>query len=297
MKLTLPILLLLLSSGAFSQLKKIDRSTNNLIGPVKSTTTVYHRAEEKFGDLTKQFVQMTETEEYNKDGLLTSSKLVIGSSVTKTTYKYDRSNNLIEKKEDEDGDVTLMQAIYNAEGKETELNTFDKKGALETKLKKKYNEQGQLITASLYNGDGTLREKETFSYDEKKQLKEKSTSNEKGEEKKLSKYKFNEKGLLLEEIAFTYGELISFVYYVNKYDDKDRLVLKKKSLPDNQSFEDTKIEYDLQGNVINEFTNAGNYQKDKYTYDSRNNWITSLREWSYLKNNRKYIIERTVKYY
>jgi hypothetical protein len=297
MKLIAPVLLLALSISATAQLKKIDRSTNNLQGPVKSTTTVYHRAEEKFGELTKQFVQMTETEEYNKEGLLTSSKLVIGSSITKTTYKYDKANNLIEKKEDEGGDITLMQAIYNADGKEVELNTFDNKGVLETKLKKKYDEQGQLITANLYNGDGTLREKETFVYDEQKQLKEKTTSNAKGAEKKMSSYKFNGKGLLLEEIAFTYEELISFVYYINEYDDKDRVILKKKSLPDNENFEDTKIEYDPYGNIINEFTNSENYQKDKYTYDSRNNWITSLREWYYLKNKRKYIVERTVKYY
>ncbi|MCG2614580.1 hypothetical protein LZZ85_09820 [Terrimonas sp. NA20] len=297
MKLFIPFLLFLLNMTASAQFKKIDRSTNNLQGAVKSITTVYHRAEEKFGELTKQSIQMTETEEYNKDGLLTFSKLVIGSSTTRTTYKYDKANNLIEKKEDEDGEATLVQAIYNADGKEIELNTFDKKGALETKLKKKYNEQGQLITASLYNGDGTLREKETFSYNEKKYLDEKTTSNAKGEEKKMSTYKFSDKGLLLEEITFTYEKLISFVYYVNKYDDKDRVILKKKSLPDGESFEDTKIEYDTFGNITNEFTNADNYQKDKYTYDTRNNWTMSVREWNYFKNKRKYIIERSIKYY
>ncbi|MET0462028.1 MAG: hypothetical protein ABW007_02705, partial [Chitinophagaceae bacterium] len=279
MKLIAPVLVLFLSMSVSAQLKKIDRSTNNLLGPVKSVTTVYHRAEEKFGELTKQFIQMTETEEYNKDGFLTSSKLVIGSSTTKTTYKYDKANNLIEKKEDENGDVTLLQAIYNADGKEIELNTFDQKGALETKLKKKYNDQGDLITASLYNGDGTLREKETFAYNEKKQLDEKTTYDAKGKEKKMSTYKFSDNGLLLEEIAFTYGELISFIYYVNKYDDKGRVILKKKSLPDGESFEDTKIEYDPYGHITNEFTNADNYQKDKYTYDNRNNWITTTREW------------------
>jgi YD repeat-containing protein len=297
MKLINSILLLFLCTTASAQLKKIDRSTNNLQGPVKSVTTVYFRAEEKFGDLTKQFKEMTETEEYNKDGLLTSSKLVAGSSTEKISYKYDKAGNLIERKKDEDGEITTIQAVYNAENKETEVNTFDKTGALETKLKKKYDAQGLLLSANLYNGDGTLREKEIFTYDSNQHVSKKSIVTAEGKERSYILYSYTAKGLLKEEIVFTFDELLSFVYWVYQYDNKDRLILKKKSLPDATNFEDTKIEYDAFGNPINEYTNDKNYQKDKYTYDNRNNWTVSLREWFYLLNKRKYFVERTIKYY
>jgi YD repeat-containing protein len=297
MKQSLFVLFLFLVISTSAQPKKIDRTTNQLQGAVKSTSTVYFRTKEKFGELVKDFKEMSEVEEYNKDGLLTASEISIGkTSVTKTTYKYDNAGNLIEKKEDEDGEVILIQLLYNADGKETEVNTFNGKGALETKLKKKYDERGLLVSAILYNGNGSLREKELFKYNEKKQLSTKDIVDPKGDTTKILEYGYDEEGRLGIEIQLNQGNEISMEGAAYTYDSKGRIATKTR-MPASGDKTTQTLEYDSFGNIIKEFTSTNNYLTDELTYDNRNNWVKMIRTMHYPLLSRKYIVERTVKYY
>ena len=62
--------MLLMAVGTAAQEKKWDRSSENLLGPVKSTHFEFFKAEEKFGDLVKDSKVSSRTNEYNAEGWL-----------------------------------------------------------------------------------------------------------------------------------------------------------------------------------------------------------------------------------
>ena len=296
MKYKLSLIFLLVSITALAQLQKTDLASKNLFGQVKSTTEVYYRAEDKFGELVKDFKEFTQTEEYNKAGLLTESKIVDGSSVLKITYKYDKMNNLIERKEDHDGEVTLTTVVFDTDGKAVEVNNFDAKGKLETKRKNKFNKDGKHESSSLYFGDGSLKEKDVFVY-EAGELAAIETYDPKNLMIRTTMSEWNEKGMLLLEIQMFNnddGELLIRTTELT-YNDKGQIDKKKTSEPSGKVYSE-KMEYDDFGNITHNFTDSKNYEKNVYTYDSRNNWTKQIRTWSSSGFVKKYIVERSIKY-
>lgn len=298
MKQILSVLLILLCIHSSAQVKKTDRTTNNLLGPVKSTHLVYIRGEEKFGELVKSHTEFTLTEEYNKAGLLTTTKLVDGSSVTKTTYKYDKNGNLIEKREDEDGEVITIRLKYDNDGREIELDTYNDKDKLETRLKTKYNSDGNPEMASLYYSSGNLKEETRFIYNEKKQLSEKTSIDADNKMTSASMLEYDEKGrlsIILEmEENGDEDPIIRTSGYT--YNDKGQVSIKDYFLADDTIKKDT-FSYDEFGNVVMHFTDNNNFESDVLTYDNRNNWIKKIRTFNLNGNERKFILERDVKYY
>lgn len=298
MKQILSAILILLFTISSAQVKKTDLSTNNLYGPVKSTKQYYINAEEKFGELVKGKTVSTITEEYNKEGWLTASHLVEGSSVTKTTCKYDKNSNLIEKRIDKNGNVSTTRLKYDSDGREIELDTYNDKDKLETKLKTKYNSDGNPESASLYYGDGSLKEKTFFTYNDKKQLSEKSFYDAEEQPTKTVTMAYDDKERLAIDLEITSDEegLIQMIGKTFEYNDKG-LVAKKIYMNMDGDQQPTEFEYDSFGNIIKDYSGEQNFQTDVHTYDKRNNWIKIIRLFNLLGNERKFIIEREIKYY
>jgi YD repeat-containing protein len=298
MKQILSALVILLCTNSSAQVKKTDRSANNLLGPVRSTHLVYIRAEEKFGELVKSHTEFTLTEEYNKEGLLTAAKLVDGSSVTKTTYKYDKRGNLIEKREDEDDEVTTIRLKYDSDGREIELDTYKDKGKLETRLKTKYNSDGNPESASLYYGDGSLKEKILFTYNDKKQLSEKSFYDAEEQVTKTVMLAYDDNKRLINDVEMVMDEDEKVTVNAKSFEYNEKGQVTKEKYMKSDGYEKAdELEYDSFGNVIKNYSNEQNFQLDVLTYDNRNNWIKTIRRFNLHGNERKFIIEREVKYY
>jgi YD repeat-containing protein len=298
MKQILSALLILLCTISSAQVKKTDRSTNNLFGPVRSTHLVYNRGEEKFGELVKSHTEFTLTEEYNKAGLLTATKLVDGSSVTKTAYKYDKNGNLIEKREDENDEVTTIRLRYDSDGREIELDTYKDKDKLETRLKTKYNSDGNPESASLYYGDGSLKEKTVFTYNDKKQVSEKETYDAEEQVTKTVMLAYDDNKRLMNDVEIVMGEDEKANVNAKSFEYNDKGQVTKEKYMKSDGYEKTEdLEYDSFGNVIKYYSNEQNFQLDVLTYDNRNNWIKTIRTFKQLGNERKFIIEREIKYY
>ena len=123
-KQVLFILLLLFSQYSIAQFpKKIDVENEKLVGNVKSVTTKYYNADEKFGEIVKTNLYNTHFEDFNKQGNYTEYEKESPAKANSFSEKYKYENGLLsETKFKSYNDYSLTERLYNKLGQIQELN-------------------------------------------------------------------------------------------------------------------------------------------------------------------------------
>ncbi|RYY49097.1 MAG: hypothetical protein EOO06_08200 [Chitinophagaceae bacterium] len=287
------------SSTLCAQIEKPKTVANyDLKGNVKSLSETYYDATEKFGVPVKERVSFKGAYAFNKSGFLTESVLqsLVRSKWKETAkLKYDRNNNLIEERLDDEGDISIARIKYNRDGTMSEINTTDKKGRLTSKHIFSYDTSEAVEFLDwlfifnerrIYNSDGTLKELHKFNsiYYDVYDAKEKRLSS-------LTTLKDMEGKLTYERSQTD----IRTVVYEYKYNNLGQKIESTYQL-DKRKPTSTSYEYNEQGLLKKELS-SDKIIEFTYTYDSRGNWITRTRKEKYNKTTSYEITERAIKYY
>jgi hypothetical protein len=274
--LAFPGLLLILQLNAQTGL--LTLAENKLHGPVRSVATNVNWLVEKFGEWETASVYWNETAEFNKAGLLTSSSKEESTFRSKNSFSYNKKNQLAQWKEvfgkqKEKQKQYVRKYVYDANGREIELNFYGDDGGLSWKEKKHYHEDGSLKEVFLYGGEGSLITHSVYTYNDSEKLQSVTAKNSKKETVRLSEYEYDEDGNRTGEVTYDKNSntMKTFVWV---YENGAR-VSETKTTTGSNGKRAEQIEFNKEGNETS-LSNLDNYhRKTVYTYDSRNNWITA----------------------
>ena len=252
-KITLLLLLIIVSCNKKEQKSEQNLDFFNLKGKIQTVQIKTYEADLKFGEPQKNNnIFNQEILKFNTDGLLISKN----AEFENFEYKYDNSNNLI------------FSAEKNKEGK-TNITRNNK-----------YNENNQLIEENIVQYGEKLIKKYTYeknkiiiiSYDANgktsgaKQIREVADN---GNITKVSNY--NNSGDLISEIAFKY----------DKNGNETQALINKEFFLKGVPLNEVINKYDETNKIISTITNDENgvlLQEVKYSYeyDENNNWIKMI---------------------
>ena len=313
----------------FAQDTLNDWKKENLIGKVKSLERIRYKGVEKFGEIEKEKKQYSTKSEFNKDGYLKLHEFESARDDVKNSafYKYDEKNRIVEEKGVEGGETFISKVLFNTDDKIGEINTYDKKGKLLGKEKRKYYSTGTLAEVLSYDADGKLVEKEEYDYCMwmgmgfwKRRINEQDNEEENwifplgnaNEKPAVVKHFEGEATNKSEEVMigsmaiiecliapkYPKSTVMTIKYF--KYDDQGRVT-------EEERFEEKggkqvnvttkKFTYDKSGNIIREKVTDTNFTTYTYTYDGKGNWIRQV-ETSHIGTSVfHYVTERVIKYF
>jgi hypothetical protein len=300
------LLLLLLCCSALlqthAQTELLTIAENKLNGPVKSAVTKAHWMKEMFGELEPSSFYFSESLSFNKDGLTTlSTREENNGYKIEYNFKYDRDNRLIQKnqeygKEKEKKKYT-WKFVYDAQGRQTETNTYGDKNELASKQKMKFRDDGKLREAVNYNSDGDVNVRIEYIYNDKNLLTAVTTYNREEKVIKKAESAYDSDGNKTnEEIKEFVGKYGTDIWYAWRYIGGKKIVEVKMTLNDNKKRQYSKT-FDEWGNVIKEVEASGTIITTVYTFDSNNNWITATSSWKGIDGPVNYRKVREIKYY
>jgi antitoxin component YwqK of YwqJK toxin-antitoxin module len=148
------MLLTLLASTATAQVKQSDREKANLIGKVKSVTS--SSADFADGKIEGKGYSLKppETVLYDEAGNEVEDQMVsdFGEQMGKSIKKFDSDHQLLENVwVDPKGSVVRKDVFVYADGKLSEIKTFDDKNLLREKTGRVYDEKDRLIQEIYYD--------------------------------------------------------------------------------------------------------------------------------------------------
>jgi hypothetical protein len=185
-------------------------------------------------------------------------------------------------------EYSMESYFYDEEGKEV----FD------NKVTWKFNQDHKVFEINQYDPKTKFSELSSYTYDKDQNLKEVAVKIETGEQKKLFVYEYKDN--LLDQIIEIAGDykmvtryddhgnptekqtfsredtLISTTMYVNKYDEKSRLIEKRTLFPSGDSDRIDQFQYDQAGLLIEEQkTKHRLVSTVKHSYNSKGDLILS----------------------
>lgn len=147
---------------------------------------------------------------------------------------------------------------YNADGKLSEVKSYDKHGRLYLQTECTYDEKGYLILSVSYDAYGNVNAKRTYQNDADGNVLLEEIKGDKDKYPAKERYEYDTDGKLIKE---TYSSGTTEVLYIYTYEN-DRLI-KRARFQGKLSEEDTYYKYDNNGNLISELNNNGS----GYTYE------------------------------
>lgn len=284
-----------------AQTELLTLAENKLHGPVRSVATNSNILEEKFGEWETGSVRWTETAEFNKEGLLTSSSRKESKFETSLHFSYNKKSQLTqwkkvygqEKKKDKQ---SVRKYVYDDKGREIVLDFYGDDGALSWKEKKNYNENGLLKEVFTYNGDGTLALHSVYAYDNLKRLQSVTQKNSKKDIVKTTEFEYDEDGNRTGETTydkFSNTKANTVWVYKNGIQLSETKTTTNSTRKRSEQREFNKAGYEISYSDLDNFSN-----KTVYTYDSHNNWITATVTFkNFERKNAGYRTVREIKYY
>ncbi|MCG2614579.1 hypothetical protein LZZ85_09815 [Terrimonas sp. NA20] len=292
--------LLLLHMQAQTELLTI--AENNLKGSVKSATIKAHWMKEMFGELEPDGFYFGESCAFNKEGLLTTSTREENFDYGKVySFRYDKNNRLSVKKSEfgkaKEKKHYTWKPVYDADGKEIEVNMYDEKDKLNWRQKIKYREDGQIKESVYYDGEGDLSSRLEYIYNSKNQLTSTTSYNKDDKVFRRVTAEYDEQGnKVKEEIKEFAGKYGTDVSYTWEYANGKKIAEFKTTVNDNK-VKKYSSEFDQWGNVIREVGASGTVITTVYTFDSYNNWVTATSSWKGFNGPAVYRKVREIKYY
>lgn len=265
---------LIFNCACSAENKDSDWAKSNLNGKIKSVKESHYRAEKQPGNTEENFESRGGFETvFNMQGYKMSytSHESDGRISSKSLYKYDDKNNLIEE-ELYYGDELSFRELYTYDDKSNliEKTTLDSDGKLSLRQLYKNNDSGNKIEERHHNNEDVFYNKLVFEYDERNNLIEENRYDADDIHCIKINYKYDDTGNMIEE---DFHALLN-----NMFDYKNQ------------------FKYDKKGNVI-EWLDAENKSSIliyEYEFDEIGNWIRSTS----LKNGSKQgMIEREIKYF
>lgn len=300
------LLLLLLFCSALlqthAQTELLTLAENKLHGPVKSVVTKAHWMKEMFGELEPSGFYFAESLSFNKEGFVTfSSREENNGYKTEYNFKYDRNNRLTQKNWEygkaKEKKKYNWKLVYDAQGLQTETNTYGDKGELASKQKMKYRDDGQLKQVINYNSDGNVNVRIEYAYNDNNLLTTITTYNREDKVIKKVESAYDSDGHKVnEETKEFIGKYGTDIWYAWRYLDGKKVVESKITVNDNKKRQYSKT-FDEWGNVIKEVEASGTIITTVYTFDSNNNWITATSSWKGFDGPVNYRKVREIKYY
>ena len=292
-------LLLILQLNAQTEL--LTLAENKLQGPVRSVATNVNWLVEKFGEWETASVYWNETAEFSKAGLLISSSKEESKFKTKNKFSYNKKNQLAQwkevfGKEKEKEKQYVRKYVYDANGRETELNFYGDDGELSWKEKKHYNEDGLLEEVFLYGGGGSLITHSVYTYNDSKRLQSVTAKNLKKETTRLSEYEYDGDGNRTGEETYDRNSNTKKTF-VWVYENGVRVSETKTTIGSNGKRTE-QIGFNKDGHETS-LSDLDNYnRRTVYTYDSHNNWVTATFTFkNYEGKNAGYRMVREIDYY
>jgi antitoxin component YwqK of YwqJK toxin-antitoxin module len=184
-----------------------------------------------------------DTYTYDSAGKLVEKAHEINGSVYKTTYTYNKSEQLFKE-------ISVRQVkehIYNLEGRLIEIRHYDIDGINDGKVVISYDGAGRQIGRIFYNRNGSPEGNESRTYDAEGRLRKEVT--------RYGTKTYNEKGQLITEISGKDATDPNYRKVVYEYDDKGHLV--KEETYKNKGLSETTLyayEFDSVGNWTKQMT-------------------------------------------
>ena len=257
-----------------TDIKYNDWAKSNLKGKIKSVRESYYRAEKQPGNTEKSFESRGGFETvFNTQGYKISytAHESDGRISSKSLYKYDDKNNLIEEEKYYGDELSFRELYtYNDKGNLIEKTTLDPDGKLTLRQLYKNNDRGNIIEERHHNNEDVFYNKIVFEYDERNNLTEENHYDADDLHCRKTKYKYDDTGNRIEE---DFHSLLDDTFDYN-----------------------TQFQYDTKGNVIERLDPLDKSGRLLYEYefDKTGNWIRSTT----LKNGAKLsMIEREIKYF
>jgi hypothetical protein len=284
-----------------AQTDLLTLAENKLHGPVRSVVTNVHWLVEKFGDWENASEYWKETAEFNKAGLLTASSKNESKFESSNSFSYNKKNQLTQwkdvfGKEGEKKKHYVRKYVYDANGKETEVNFYGEDGDLLWKEKKFYREDGLLKEIFTYSGDGDLITHTAYTYNDSKTLQSIIQKNSKKETVKTNEFEYDGKGNRVKEVTYDSYTKIKKIF-IWTYDNGIRAT-QKTTIIDSKRERNEFFTFNKYGNEIS-LSDLEKYKRETvYTYDSHDNWITATFSFkNYEGKESRYRIVREIKYY
>jgi YD repeat-containing protein len=193
---------------------------------------------------------------------------------TYTTFTYDKTGKLAEKKIETVENTTILKYSYNPKGENTWTKYYDTAGKQTKATENSFNPKGCKVKTTEYDATNTITEIYEYAYDDFMNIVEEKHYTANGVLDSKSTYKYDNKNRKVESINYDYT--------------------------DGESIEKINLAYNVQGDLaelVHYYSGWENplISKYTYTYDKMGNWI-SQEEMS-LDSDYTDTLERSIEYY
>jgi hypothetical protein len=242
------------------------------------------------------------------------------SLITKFSFKFDKSGNVIEKQEYYKRfnlPVAVTKTKYNEKGNKTEVSWFQSKKSngltiykydsldnliqtesffcdkLSGKSIRKYDEKANNIEFRAYDEAGKIEQVYINKFDDKGNEIETKIYLENGKLNEVVKKKYDEKGNLIEQGSYDREGTLYRDKLIYTYDNMSNVISedKQNTLSPSYSRKHT-YKHDINGNKIEmklyDYPNYSLKHIDNYKYDSFGNIIEDLNIYSYLSESKNF---------